>query len=56
VGQFLHDAPRRRVRRRARAPRHAQNHGDGVAAAPVVLDPRFADRFDPAQFEAMVGR
>jgi hypothetical protein len=21
---------------------------------PVVLDPRFADRFDPAQFEAMV--
>ena len=21
---------------------------------PVVLDPRFSDRFDPAQFEAMV--
>ena len=21
---------------------------------PIVLDPRFADRFDPAQFEAMV--
>ena len=34
--------------------RDAHREGDRRKGLPVVLDPRFADRFDPAQFRAMV--